>query len=384
MTKDEELEKIQPSARLILNTMSVTQIPKNYILAVDDNPDNLFLVQLALEQEGHQVVLVSDGPSALAQIQQSPPDLVLLDVMMPGMSGYEVTRRIRQNNNLPFIPILLITAHEESSVVEGLDVGADEFIRKPVRIDELQARVRSLLRLKYSIDQRENFVHCLTHDLRTPLVAADRMLMLVKQGVFGTLTPEMQKAISSIISSNQNLLNMLNTLLEVYCYEVGEKILSFIGLNLHDLIEEVALELMPLAQEKGLEMRLNLPDESADILGDRLELRRVLTNLIGNAIKFTDTGFVEVRLSTLSHQAVLEVEDSGMGISAEDQLTIFERFRQGNHKRSGNGLGLHLCRQIIQSHKGSIEVQSKLGQGTLFRVSLPLKNAVNQSRVSSA
>lgn len=353
--------------------MVVAPLLKNYILAVDDNPDNLFLVQLALEQEGHRVVLVSDGPSALAQIERVPPDLILLDVMMPGMSGYEVTRRIRQNNNLPFIPILLITAHEESSVVEGLDMGADEFIRKPVKIDELQARVRSLLRLKYSIDQRENFVHCLTHDLRTPLVAADRMLTLVQQGVFGAVSSEMHTAISSIIGSNQNLLKMLNTLLEVYCYEVGQKILSFISFDLKNLIEEVILELSPLAREKNLDLRLIAEPKSSDFRGDRLELRRVLTNIIGNAIKFTDSGYVEVRLIGNGEQIQLEVKDTGMGISLEDQANIFERFRQGNHKRSGNGLGLHLCRQIIQSHEGTISVKSELNKGTTFMIKLPIQ-----------
>ena len=106
--------------------MSATRINKeHYILAVDDIPDNLLLVQLALEQEGHHVVLAHNGETALKQIKRSPPSLILLDVMMPGMDGYEVTRRIRSDRNIPFIPILLVTAREESSLVEGLDAGAD-------------------------------------------------------------------------------------------------------------------------------------------------------------------------------------------------------------------------------------------------------------------
>ena len=358
-------------------------VKTNYILAVDDTPDNLYLVQLALEQEGHNVFSVDDGYSALKHIEKSPPDLVVLDVMMPGIDGYEVTRRIRQNPNLPFIPILLITAHEQSDVVKGLDVGADEFIRKPVKVDELQARVRSLLRLKHSIDQRENFVSCLTHDLRTPLVAADRMLTLLKQGVFGEATAQMQEALSTIISSNQNLLQMLNTLLEVYCYDVGQKILSFIAFDLRQLAEEVIQELTFLAEEKDIELRLNSQDGVKEIVGDRIELRRVLTNLVGNAIKFTDSGWVEIRLSRLdpgsslntesSSLVVIEVEDTGTGISPEDQKAIFEQFRQGTHKRSGSGLGLYLCRQIVQTHRGSIEVSSEVGKGTVFTIRLPEK-----------
>ncbi|MEL7421332.1 MAG: response regulator, partial [Cyanobacteria bacterium J06555_3] len=126
-----------------------------YILAVDDIPDNLLLVQLALEEEGHHVVLADNGETALRKIKQTPPNLILLDVMMPGMDGYEVTKRIREDKNIPFIPILLVTAREESSLVQGLDAGADEFVRKPFQIEELQARVRSMLRFKETIDQRE-------------------------------------------------------------------------------------------------------------------------------------------------------------------------------------------------------------------------------------
>lgn len=291
---------------------------------------------------------------------------------MPGINGYEVTKQIRQDRSLPFIPILLISAYQESSVIHGLDAGADEFIRKPIQIEELQARVRSLLRLKQTIDQRENFVSCLTHDLRTPLVAANRMLTLMQQEVFGTISDEMKEAISNINSSNDNLLKMLNTMLEVHHYEVGRKILSFIEFELSELVEEVTTELKPLAEEKGLELKLEvLPDVT--VKGDRLELRRVLSNFISNAIKFTDSGFVAIRLRKSDERAILEVEDTGIGIPQSEQKSIFQRFHQGNHRRSGKGLGLYLCEQIVNSHEGSIEVESEVGRGTIFTIKLPLK-----------
>ena len=353
--------------------MSVPQNVKgNYILAVDDILDNLLLVQLALEQEGHQVVLASDGATALKQIKHSPPNLILLDVMMPEMDGYEVTRRIRQDRTIPFIPILLITAREESSLVEGLDAGADEFVRKPFQIEELQARVRSMLRLKETIDQRENFVSCLTHDLRTPLVAANRMLELIKQEAFGAVTNEQEEAIDNIVSSNQNMLKMLNTILDTHHYELGQKILSFIPVDLAELITEVVTELEPLATEKGIDLKYRLSSEIKEIKGDRLELRRVLTNLIGNALKFTDTGAVKVSLSQNGSQVLLAVEDSGIGISPQEQESIFQRYHQGNHRRSGKGLGLYLCQQIAYAHQGKITVQSELGEGTTFTLSVPI------------
>lgn len=353
--------------------MSVTQTTSNYILAVDDIPDNLLLIQLSLEQEGHQVVVANDGKTALKQIKKAPPSLILLDVMMPGMDGYEVTRRIREDRNIPFIPILLVTAREESSLVAGLDAGADEFVRKPFQIDELQARVRSMLRLKETIDQRENFVSCLTHDLRTPLVAANRMLDLIQQQAFGDVNNEQQEAIANILSSNQNMLEMLNTLLETHQYELGQKTLSFIPVNLQQLIVEVVTELQPLAIEKGIELEQDIASEVPEIKGDRLELRRVFTNLIGNAIKFTDKGAVKVSLDQNESQVLVAVEDTGIGISPQDREAVFQRYHQGNHRRAGKGLGLYLCQQIINAHQGQITLTSEVDKGTTFSFWFPKK-----------
>ena len=352
--------------------MPVAEIQRgNYILAVDDIPDNLLLVQLALEQEGYRVVLADNGEAALQKIKQFPPSLILLDVMMPGMDGYEVTRRIRQDKNIPFIPILLVTARSESSLVQGLDAGADEFVRKPFEIDELQARVRSMLRFKETIDQRENFVSCLTHDLRTPLVAANRMLDLIRQQAFGEVTDEQKEAIASIVRSNDNMLEMLNTLLETHHYELGQKTLSFIAVDLQKLISETIEELEPLAKEKGLKLEYSEDCQSSEVKGDRLELRRVITNLIGNAVKFTDKGSVKISLASKGDRVTVEVADSGIGISPEDQKAVFQRYHQGNHRRAGKGLGLYLCQQIINAHGGELTLQSELGKGTTFTFSLP-------------
>lgn len=382
--------------------MSSTELPKiDSILAVDDTPDNLFLLEAILSEEGYDIHTAEDGISALKHIEQSPPDLILLDVMMPGMNGYEVTERIRKNSALPFIPILLITAFDHSSVVEGLDMGADEFVRKPVDPEELLARVRSLLRLKHSIDerelmmrQREDFVSRLTHDLRTPLVAADRMLNLFSQEAFCELSQDMKDAIAVMIRSNQNLLQMTNTLLEVHRYDAGQKSLVASPCNLWHLTRDVIQELMPLAEEKNLELKadfriVDTENENLGIvMGDRMELRRVLTNLIGNAIKFTEEGTINIRVivsltepekatgqTSKNSWINLEVEDTGTGIESEDQIHLFERFRPGKHRRSGSGLGLYLSRRIVEAHAGKINVVSTAGKGSKFIVQLPMKAA---------
>jgi len=370
------------------HSLDTAKTKPDTILVVDDSPDNVLLVQSILEEDGYHIEVAEDGESAIAQVEANPPQLILLDVMMPGMDGFEVTERIRQQEALPFIPILLITAYDQPSVVKGLDSGADDFIRKPVELEELLARVRSLLRLKHSVDERDeiarqraDFVSRLTHDLRTPLVAADRMLNLFQQGALGELSPPMAEAVATMSRSNRNLLDMVNTLLEVYRFEAGRKVLNFVTVDLKAVIEEVIQELDPLAEEKGLDLKKQEEIEEnqteTKVEGDRLELRRVFTNLIGNAIKFTDEGSVKVFLKQVTETEpptlLITVEDTGPGVSPEDQKSLFERFRKGKHRNSGSGLGLHLSQRILESHNGSISLESEVGKGSRFTVKLPVK-----------
>jgi signal transduction histidine kinase len=369
------------------HSLDTTNSKSDTILVVDDSPDNVLLVQSILEEEGYNIEVAEEGQTAIEKVNAHPPQLLLLDVMMPGMDGFEVTERIRQQEELPFIPILLITAYDQPSVAQGLDSGADDFIRKPVELEELLARVRSLLRLKHSVDERDeiarqraDFVSRLTHDLRTPLVAADRMLNLFQQGALGEMSPQMEEAVTTMTRSNRNLLDMVNTLLEVYRFEAGRKVLNFATVDLKEIINEVIQELNPLAEEKGLTLTKQDKIEETQptvVEGDRLELRRVFTNLVGNAIKFTDEGWVEIRLQPVTEGEkpciAIEVEDTGPGVPAEDQKTLFERFRKGKHSNSGSGLGLHLSQRILESHNGSITLDSEVGKGSLFTVKLPVK-----------
>ncbi|MBC1224721.1 hybrid sensor histidine kinase/response regulator [Nostoc sp. UCD121] len=360
--------------------MSLTKsVKKDKILAVDDVFDNLLVLEAVLEDEGYEISLVEDSKIALAMVEESPPDIILLDVMMPEIDGYEFTRRIRQNPALPFIPILLLTAHYQSSVVEGLDAGADDFIRKPFDPDELHARVRSLLRLKHSIDERDqmanlraDFVSRFTHDLRIPLVASNRVLKLLLEGRFCEVSPQLEEIIDTMIGSNQDLLEMVNTLLEVYRHEAGCKTLKIAPCNIEELVSEVSQELTPLAEEKGLVVNIERDETASTVMGDRLELRRVLTNIIGNAIKFADKGSVDIHCHLTPEDVTIDIQDTGPGISKQDQAILFERFRQGKHQRSGSGLGLYLSRCIIEAHQGTIDVISEPGQGSTFTIRLPV------------
>jgi two-component system, sensor histidine kinase and response regulator len=351
------------------------------LLIVDDVPDNLFLVRTILEEEGYEIVTSSNGQEALKIIETEPPDLVLLDVMMPVMDGYEVTRRMRAMEDLPFIPILLITAYDRANAVKGLDLGADEFIRKPIEADELLARVRSLLRLKHSIAerdridrQRQDFVSRLTHDLRTPLVAADRMLGLLQDGVLGEISPQICEALTIMGRSNSNLLEMVNKLLDVYRYESGSKTINLQPLDLKELLDQVVQELKPIAISKNLELIADLEDIDK-VKVDRLELLRVFNNLIGNALKFTESGRVHVSLTSDQSEAIIAIADTGAGVPLEEQPFLFQRFSQGNHQKQGSGLGLYLSHYIVNAHNGKIFVKSPnldSQKGSTFSVHLPI------------
>jgi two-component system, sensor histidine kinase and response regulator len=353
------------------------------ILLVDDSTKNVCLLKSTLKQEGYRVTVTDSDSEALIKIVESPPDLVLLDTFTPSIDGYEITRQIKQNSHLPFIPVLLVTNCDESSFIQGLQAGADDFLIKPVEQNELLAKVRSLLRLKHSINHRdiitqqwcEDFVINMTHDLRTPLTSVIQMLKMLKKGTFGDNLSEMQEYLQQITESNQTLLDMVENILDVYQYEAGNKDLEFFPVDLCELSQKVVQELQPLAIVKNLTLTTTFNRQQSPTLkvrGDRIELYRLLINLVGNAIRFTDSGSVEIQLHRHHQYVTIAVKDTGIGISESEQVGLFERFRQGKHQRRGNGLGLYLSLQIVEAHQGNISVESTVGEGSIFTVYLPV------------
>ncbi len=385
------------------------------VLIIDDDEVDRIKVRRALRSTGSTVDFAdaADAKSAIAILGSEEPepfDCIFLDYRLPDQDGLAVLKTIHQMG-IRF-PIIVLTGQgDERIAVEVMKAGATDYLPKSslsndrlshtfynaMRIHkaEIQAELANQ-QLQESYEQlklqnqklerlaleRQDFISHLTHDLRTPLIAADMMLKLFQKEVFCPLSAEMHAAIVAMVRSNQVLMDMVNTLLEVHCYEAGSKTLTFITCNLGKIVSEVIQELQPLAVEKGIILRLSRKDRMPDppqieIMGDFLELRRMVTNLVGNSIKFTDTGYVEVNLGISEDPAdrklvILTVEDTGFGMSKEIQSTIFERFRKGTHKQSGSGLGLHLVQRIVNAHQGTVSVSSELGKGSLFTVQLPL------------
>ena len=372
------------------------------ILIVDDDLVDRMLIKRSLKNAGMKVSFVEaeDCTSALEILKHQTFDCIFVDYQLPtgqgcpvdiqdGLSLVQYIRELKIN-----IPIVALTGQGDEQVAVALmKAGAADYLSKSRISPEALAQIlRNAVRV-YRAEaetalQRADFIAHLTHDLRTPLVAADLLLKLFTKGSFGELPSAMVEPITAMIRSNQNLLDMVNILLEVNCYEAGAKILTPIVCNMWEICQEVIEELQPLAQSKGLKLKLTVIGDTLDrhdkllVMGDCQELRRMMTNLVGNSLKFTDEGYVELALQlappspadppTVTGWVTLALRDTGIGMSIEQQSTIFQRYRKGSHKQSGSGLGLHLVHRIATIHQGTIQVDSEVGQGSLFTVHLPL------------
>ena len=219
---------------------------------------------------------------------------------------------------------------------------------------------------------RDDFIATLTHDLRTPLLASIQTLKFFLDGTLGILNDKQKEFLSTMLSSQKDMLGLVNALLEVYKYDAGKLILCPDYFSINHLISQCINELRPLAEKKSLE--INFSGSEIEVFADKQEIRRVITNLIGNAINHTSKGFVSVELSTENKYAIVKVKDTGIGIPKEDMDNMFVRFSQGtkNKRSTGTGLGLYLSRQIIEAHGGKISLKSEMNKGSEFTFLIPL------------
>jgi two-component system, sensor histidine kinase and response regulator len=399
------------------------------ILIVDDDEVDRMAVQRALAKSGISLTTTeaTTYAEAIELLETDQFDCTFVDYGLPDQNGLALVQAARRLDIKH--PLVVLTGQgDEQIAVDLMKAGATDYLtksqispttlarilRNAIRLDRAERAVKAtnqqlkqsnerLLQQNHDLEQQRtqieaqnlqqiDFIAHLTHDLRTPLVAANLMFKLFEREAFGKLSTAMQTALAAMDRSNENLLDLVNTMLEVHHYESGNKTLTFTSCNMWEIIQDVVQELQPLAQHKSVEL-IAVEDIADDrrsvgehpgslvVLGDCQEIRRMLTNLVGNALKFTDIGKVELRLSfcpadvdavvAINGWVTIAVQDTGLGISADEQLVIFERFRTGQHRQAGSGLGLHLVKRIATSHSGTIEVTSELGQGSLFKVRLP-------------
>lgn len=361
---------------------------KSTILIVDDEAFARSIIEGFLYREGYNLMFAENGTEILALLQQQPPDAILLDVMMPGMDGFSICRRLKSDERWQHIPIILVTAlGGKEDLVRGFEAGADDFLAKPVSELELRVRVRSMLRIKKQYDAlqaalqlREDLAHMIVHDMRTPLTAILGYIGLLK--VKNTLPPEALDDINKVDGHARRLSSFLNDILIVAKMEkAGQLIVNPSLVDVNQLVQQVVEAHHITAQLKKTNLILNLPAETKNLMLDTNLFHRVLDNLISNAIKFSPPGkVVTVKVEYLepaaeSAQAAprlrLKVQDEGPGIPAEHRDRIFEKFEVVSLKRdqaSQVGLGLVFCKLVVEAHGGCIYMEDNEPAGSTFTI----------------
>ena len=376
------------------------QTPKGRILIVDDVEDNRDLLARRLERDGHQVVMAESGQEALSLLETGLFDLVLLDIMMPGLDGYATLANLKSRKLLRRIPVIMISALDEmDSVVRCIELGAADYLAKPFSPVLLRARVGACLREKKGRDReaylysevqinyrrlqqlekmRDDLTHMIVHDLRTPLTSVITGLQTLE--VLGEMNEGQAEMLQLSLQGGQTLLGMINDLLDIGKMEDGSMQLEYTTLSASGLAHRALEQVQLLARDKSLQLTAHLPENLPTFRGDEDKLRRTLVNLLGNAFKFTPRGG-QVTLSIRENEAgdslVFAVQDTGEGIPKEGFERIFEKFGQIEDRKEGRkmstGLGLTFCRMAVEAHHGRIWVESELGVGSIFSFLIPLK-----------
>jgi two-component system, sensor histidine kinase len=370
------------------------QVPAT-VLVVDDNDASRFAKCTLLRRAGFCVVEVSTGRAALEAMPRQPIDLVLLDINLPDMSGLEVCARIKADARYATVQVLQnsATAVSDEDKIRGLDGGADAYLAEPTHPDVVLATLHALLRVRRAEQERaaalereqearrqaeranrikDNFLATLSHELRTPLNAAIGWIALLKGG---SLDGDRQaRAIEALERSARQQWTLINELLDAASIQQQKMHLEISAVDL-DAVGAAVVELVrPEAARKGVELAASI--EPARATGDPARLQQVVTNLLNNAVQFTDTGGrVTLRIGRDGDEGVIQVEDSGIGIDPRFLPHVFEEFQQAEGSGTGKGglgLGLAISRHIVELHRGSIQAASAgLGRGATFTVRIP-------------
>jgi signal transduction histidine kinase len=375
------------------------------ILVVDDTLANLQLLAGMLKARGYRVRPVPSGKLALQAIQKEPPELILLDINMPEMNGYEVCAFLKADEVLREIPVLFISALDETiDKVKAFAVGGVDYITKPFQFEEVEARVKTHLKLrrlqlelerqnrqlrvsyeqlKKLEDLRDNLTNMVVHDMRSPLMGITGNLEILEMYAEKKLSCEDMESLRNARSSSLVLVGMVTSLLDISRLEQGQMPLCVTCSDMDDLIQDAVNSLGSLTKQVSLLYhRQNLP---VTVTCDANLITRVIANLVGNAIKFAPAGSeVTVLAEKVGEGVKLCVADAGNGIPLEYHEKIFEKFGQvetlQNRKQYSTGLGLTFCKLAVEAHGGKIGVESEVGRGSAFWFTLPLINDRTKSK----
>ena len=368
--------------------------PSDYkILIVDDIKTNILLLQTMLKRADYGVITALNGEEAIAKAKSDAPDLILLDVMMPGMNGFETSKKLKEDAATKEIPIIFVTAlSDPKNIVEGFEHGGNDYVSKPFNMAEIMTRIRHQLELVASrriilrqnealqraIHDRDELYSVIAHDLRSPLgsmkMSLDMLVDCVEQEQVGE---DMYGLLVSTNKTADELFTLLDNLLKWTKTNLGRLNVVKQHFDFSEMIAGVVENMMALARMSNIEMTLNdSVAGKAEVYADIDMLKTIVRNLIMNAIKFSyENGTIVVDVSSDGRTVVCEVKDTGTGLSPEklEALRNAASFTsEGVRKEQGSGLGLQLCRNFVEKNGGEMWIDSVQGKGSSFYFSIPL------------
>lgn len=356
------------------------------ILVVDDEAANRLLLHELLEPHGYAVAEAANGEDALDLARTTQPDVILLDVMMPRLDGFEVCRRLKAAPETSPVPVLIVSSlSARQERLQGIEAGANDFVTKPIDRADLLLRVRNALATKRLYDRmegqyirlreleslRDSLVHMLVHDVRSPLSALIAYVHLLGSEAEQIAAVEISSMVAELKVLARRMSDMVDTVLDVNRLEAGRMPLAPQEVELGDLIREAVRALGPAALSR---VQVALPDTPVRATLDPVVIGRVAINLIGNALKYSeDSSPVQVTVTREDTAVQVAVRDTGSGIPADELEKIFEKFgRARAHRRNhGTGLGLTFCKMAVEAHGGAVGARSTLGGGSTFWFRIP-------------
>lgn len=362
------------------------------ILIVDDDRMNIRILSGILRKQGYVLAEADSGETALEVYPTFRPNLVLLDVVMPGINGFETCRALKRQYRDDCAPIVFITAKNQSEdVIEGLSAGGVDYLPKPFQTREVVARIRTHLHSQMLAEQQKMLVEELSaanaaknkflgmaaHDLRNPLASIRGLAEFLRDGVVGELTPDQRDLVNTIHDASQSMLTMVNELLDVATIEAGELRMQPQKHDLAELIEKAVYLANIDAAKKGTHIDFLQPPERPQPVMDAAKIQQVVDNLLSNAVKYSPPGSkITVTLASDDRECRVGVQDQGPGIPENERDKLFKDFGRLSAQPTGGekstGLGLAICRKIMEAHRGSIAAENLSGGGCEFRITLPL------------
>lgn len=353
-----------------------------YILIIDDNPLNLLLTKKILENHGYESITAESGVEGMALMEKQLPSLILLDVMMPDMDGFEVCRQIKNNEKWKEIPIIFLTANSQTDdLVEGFEAGGVDYITKPFRSEELMVRVKNHLELsdskKLILDMnrsRDKLYSIIAHDIRSPLSGILQTVDAIDQGYFDPCSEDFKEVIHHLRIRTKETSTLLNSLLLWTRLQDDKVSIELIETNINLLVISCVQLLEANAANKSISISVDVSKELF-ALCDEVSIHTVLRNLISNAIKFTpNNGKIKIYGLQKGSEIELTIQDNGVGMSEDSIQKIFDKNEHftssGTDNEQGTGLGLMLVKDFVKKNQGTIRVESRVGEGTSFTVIL--------------